>query len=74
MINFIILSDKTINRHLRKIGSGASQRRKKNFSGSISNRRDLIGSETLPLPIYKNEMLPSDQWQDAYPTVVYGDV
>jgi len=39
---------------------------KKNCSGSVSNRRDLIGSETFvlrtgyanPLPIYKNEMLP----------------
>jgi hypothetical protein len=46
---------------------GASQRSKKNCSGlakpvrstNVSLRRDLIGSETLPLPIYKNEMLPA---------------
>jgi hypothetical protein len=28
-------------------------------STNVSLPRDLIGSETLPLPIYKNEMLPS---------------
>jgi hypothetical protein len=37
---------------------GASQRSKKNRSGSVSLPRDLIGSETLPLLIYENEMLP----------------
>jgi hypothetical protein len=30
----------------------------KKCSGSVSLPRNLIGSETLPLPIYENEMLP----------------
>jgi RNA polymerase sigma factor (sigma-70 family) len=51
-----------------KIEMGASERSKKNCSGSVSLPRDLIGSETFvlrtgyanPLPIYVEEMHPID--------------
>ena len=40
-------------------------------SGSVSLPRDLIGSETLPLPIYKNEMLRASSMPRGFLGVLF---